>query len=50
MRDVHPGVIRLDGDNATGRACIQECGRMRDGACHLHCALYHDHYQRTPDG
>lgn len=50
VQHVHPGVIRLDGDTATGRAYIQEFGRMRDGASHLNYALYHDCYQRTPDG
>ncbi|MER5279356.1 nuclear transport factor 2 family protein [Streptomyces sp. NPDC002809] len=50
VQNVHPGVIRLDGDTATGRAYIQEFGRMHDGASHLNYALYHDHYQRTPDG
>ncbi|KIF77848.1 hypothetical protein QR77_36505 [Streptomyces sp. 150FB] len=50
VQHVHPGVIRMDGDTATGRAYIQEFGRMRDGASHLNYALYHDCYQRTPDG
>lgn len=50
VQNVHPGVIRLDGDTATGRAYIQEFGRMRDGASHLNYALYHDRYRRTPDG
>lgn len=50
VQNVHPGVIRLGGDTATGRAYIQEFGRMRDGASHLNYALYHDHYERTPDG
>ncbi|MEV7801876.1 nuclear transport factor 2 family protein [Microbispora sp. NPDC088329] len=50
VQHVHPGVIRLDGDTATGRAYIQEFGRMRDGGSHLNYALYHDRYQRTPDG
>ncbi|MEV0239984.1 nuclear transport factor 2 family protein [Streptomyces sp. NPDC050674] len=52
VQHVHPGVIRLDtdGDTATGRAYIQEFGRMRDGSSHLNHALYHDRYQRTPDG
>ncbi|WP_433473820.1 nuclear transport factor 2 family protein [Spirillospora sp. CA-142024] len=50
VQNVHPGVIRLDGDTAAGRAYIQEFGRMRDGGSHLNYALYHDRYQRTPDG
>ena len=50
VQNVHPGVIRLDGDTATGRAHIEEFGRMRDGTSHLNHALYHDRYQRTSDG
>jgi hypothetical protein len=50
VQNVHPGVIRLDGDTALGRAYIQEFGRMRDGSSHLNYALYHDRYQRTHDG
>ncbi|PPS68097.1 MULTISPECIES: nuclear transport factor 2 family protein [Streptomyces] len=50
VQNVHPGVIRLDGDTAAGRAYIQEFGRMRDGSSHLNFALYHDRYERTPDG
>ena len=40
----------LDGDTATGRAYIQELARARDGRSDLNYAIYHDHYQRTPDG
>ncbi|WP_285701399.1 nuclear transport factor 2 family protein [Actinomadura sp. NBRC 104412] len=50
VQNVHPGIIRLNGDTALGRAYIQEFGRMRDGGSHLNYALYHDRYQRTPDG
>ncbi|MEU4704350.1 nuclear transport factor 2 family protein [Nonomuraea dietziae] len=50
VQNVHPGVIRLEGDTASGRAYVQEFGRMRDGGSHLNYALYHDRYQRTPDG
>ncbi|MFI1281117.1 YybH family protein [Streptomyces sp. NPDC020858] len=50
VQNVHPGTIRLDGDIAVGRAYIQEFGRMRDGSSHSNYAVYHDHYQRTPDG
>ena len=50
VQHVHPGVIRLDGDTATGRAHIQEFGRMRDGGSHLNYAVYHDRYERTTDG
>jgi ketosteroid isomerase-like protein len=50
VQNVHPGVVRLDGDTAVGRVSIQEFGRMRDGSSHLNYAMYHDRYLRTPDG
>ncbi|MER5829601.1 nuclear transport factor 2 family protein [Streptomyces sp. NPDC002130] len=50
VQNVHPGVIRLDGDTAAGRAYVHEFGRMRDGSSHLNYALYHDRYERTSDG
>ena len=46
----HPGTIQIDGDTATGRAYIQELARARDGRQGLNYAIYHDRYQRTPDG
>jgi SnoaL-like domain len=50
MQTVHPGTIRLEGDTAIGRAYISEFGRFRDGSSHLNYSVYHDRYQRTPDG
>jgi ketosteroid isomerase-like protein len=50
VQTTHPGTLRLDGDIASGRACITELGRMRDGSSHLNYAVYHDRYRRTPDG
>ena len=50
MQTVHPGVIQLDGDTATGRTYVEEFGRFRDGGSYLNDALYHDRYQRTADG
>ncbi|MEU1510738.1 nuclear transport factor 2 family protein [Streptomyces sp. NPDC005811] len=50
VQNVHAGVVRLDGDTATGRVYIEEFGRMRDGGSHRNHALYHDRYRRTPDG
>jgi ketosteroid isomerase-like protein len=50
VQTTHPGTIQLDGDTATGRAYIQELIRLRDGSSHLNYAIYHDRYQRTPDG
>jgi uncharacterized protein (TIGR02246 family) len=46
----HAGTIRLEGDTAVGRAYVSEFGHMRDGRSQLHYSLYHDRYQRTPDG
>jgi ketosteroid isomerase-like protein len=50
VQTTHPGTIRLDGDTATGRAYLQELMRLRDGSSHVNFAIYHDRYQRTPDG
>jgi len=46
----HPGTIQLEGDTAVGRAYISELGHKRDGTSELNYSLYHDRYQRTPDG
>ena len=50
VQTTHPGNIQLDGDSATGRAYIQELARLRDGRQGLNYAIYHDRYERTPDG
>jgi ketosteroid isomerase-like protein len=50
VQTTHPGMIRLDGDDATGRAYIQELARTRDGRQGLNYAIYHDRYRRTADG
>jgi hypothetical protein len=50
VQTVHPGTIQLEGDTAVGRAYVAELGRMRDGTSHVNYSLYHDRYQRTPDG
>ncbi|SEL36688.1 nuclear transport factor 2 family protein [Streptacidiphilus jiangxiensis] len=50
VQTVHPGFLQLDGDTASGRAYIHEFGRLKDGTSHLNFAVYHDHYERTPDG
>ncbi|MFE0458619.1 nuclear transport factor 2 family protein [Kitasatospora sp. NPDC058965] len=50
VQTVHPGVVRVDGDLAAGRAWIQEFGRLHDGSSHANYAVYHDRYARTPDG
>jgi ketosteroid isomerase-like protein len=50
LQTTHPGLIRLDGDTASGRAYMHEIGRGRDGRSELNYAIYHDRYQRTADG
>lgn len=50
VQTTHPGTIQIDGDTATGRAYIQELARTLDGRQGLNFAIYHDRYQRTPDG
>ncbi len=50
VQTTHPGAIRLDGDTASGRAYMCELIHLRDGSSHLNYAIYHDRYQRTPDG
>jgi ketosteroid isomerase-like protein len=50
VQTTHPGSIQLEGDTAAGRTYIQELARTRDGRQGLNYAIYHDRYQRTPDG
>jgi ketosteroid isomerase-like protein len=50
VQTTHAGVIRLDGNTATGRAYMQEVGRARDGRSEQNFAIYHDRYLRTPGG
>lgn len=50
VQNTHPGMIRLDGDTAYGRAYMSEVGRGRDGRSGVNYAIYHDRYQRTSDG
>jgi ketosteroid isomerase-like protein len=50
VQTTHPGTIRLEGDTASGRAYIAEFGRLHDGSSHVNYAVYHDRYQRTPEG
>jgi ketosteroid isomerase-like protein len=50
VQNTHPGATKLEGDTAVGRAYLSEFGRLRDGSSHLNYAIYHDRYQRTPDG
>jgi ketosteroid isomerase-like protein len=50
VQTTHPGTIQLDGDTATGRAYLHELVRTRDGAEGSNYAVYHDRYQRTPEG
>ena len=50
VQTTHPGVIRLEGDSAYGRAYIQELIRLRNGHSEVNYAIYHDRYQRTSEG
>jgi len=50
VQTTHAGVIELHGDTATGRAYIQELGRLRDGRSIANYALFHDRYRRTTRG
>jgi ketosteroid isomerase-like protein len=50
LQTTHPGTIQIDGDTATGRAYLSELARLRDGSSQLNYFVYHDRYQRTPDG
>jgi ketosteroid isomerase-like protein len=50
VQTTHPGVIRLAGDTASGRAYLHEVMRTRDGHSNLNYAIYHDRYQRTDEG
>ena len=49
VQNTHPGAIQLDGDTAVGRAYISELMHGPTGS-HVNYAIYHDRYQRTPDG
>lgn len=50
VQHLHPGVIRVDGDSAVGRAYTSEVGRFRDGRSHANFAVYHDRYAWTAAG
>jgi ketosteroid isomerase-like protein len=50
VQTTHPGTIMLDGDTASGRAYMSELTRFRDGRSELNYGIYHDRYQRSPDG
>jgi ketosteroid isomerase-like protein len=50
VQTTHPGMIRLAGDTASGRAYLSELIRLRDGQSQVNYAIYHDRYQRTLDG
>jgi hypothetical protein len=50
VQTTHPGTIQLDRDTATGRAYLSELAHLREGGSHLNYFVYHDRYERTPDG
>jgi ketosteroid isomerase-like protein len=50
VQTTHPGTVQLDGGTATGRAYLSELAHLHDGSSHLNYFVYHDRFQRTPDG
>ncbi|SPT63989.1 nuclear transport factor 2 family protein [Actinomadura madurae] len=50
VQNSHSGTIQLDGDTASGREYVFEIGRQHDGRAVAMYGLFHDRYQRTPDG
>ncbi|MFL5626441.1 MAG: nuclear transport factor 2 family protein [Ktedonobacteraceae bacterium] len=51
VQTTHPGTIQLEGDTAVGRAYMSELFHSQaNGRSELNYAVYHDRYQRTPDG
>jgi len=50
VQNTHPGLIKLDGDTASGRTYMSEVIQLRDGSAQLNYAIYHDRYRRTGDG
>lgn len=50
VQTTHSGVTRVDGDQATGRAYLQELMHGHDGSSNMNYGIYHDRYQRTHDG
>lgn len=50
VQNTHPGWLQLDGDSATGRTYIAEFGHFHDGRALLNYSIYHDRYERTPEG
>ncbi len=49
VQNTHPGALEIEGDTARGRTYISELMYGPRGS-HLNYAIYHDRYQRTPDG
>src|SRR5689334_24892954 len=50
LRGEFSDAVMMNGYTATGRAYLSELARGRDGSSHLNYFVYHDRYQRTPDG
>jgi ketosteroid isomerase-like protein len=50
VQNPHPGTIRVDGDSAAGRSYVSELGQLRDGRSLVNYGVYHDRYERTPEG
>lgn len=50
VQSTHPGVVRVAGDNAEGRAYMSELILAHDGTSYSNRAIYHDRYRRTDGG
>ncbi|OLF05975.1 DUF4440 domain-containing protein [Actinophytocola xinjiangensis] len=50
VQNTHTGMIRLDGDTATGREYVFELGRQGTGTSVVMYGVFHDRYRRTEDG
>jgi ketosteroid isomerase-like protein len=50
VQTTHPGVVRVDGDIADGRAYMSELILAHDGTSYSNRAIYHDRYRRTAGG
>jgi hypothetical protein len=50
VQNTHPGKIEIDGDTASGRTYIYELFQLHNGSSHVNHAVYHDRYERTPEG
>lgn len=50
VQNMHAGRVELNGDRASGRAYMYELIQLRERPSHVNYGVYHDRYERTPDG